>query len=210
MTDRNVMNHYIPADFDPSKLLPLKALRRSYKTGPKELWLRMMLPFTMKCLHCDKFLPIATKFNARSTKVTEELGVDVFRFIGKCKHCIGEFVFRSNPRTADYVLESGGIRCYEENKDRELATAIAKELVDETSDEEKAIYDTEAELKRLTELEILHSKNKELGKSGKIEAVIDKKRKLDDAEWQEEFNQLKKKSTTKLKQISMKFPDLSD
>ena len=109
---------------------------------------------------------IATKFNSRTSKVAQnELGLDIYRFYGHCKHCLGEFCFRTDPSNSDYILESGGIRTYEAFKDADFAEAeIAKQRADANEDEDKAmdhkIYDTAEEMRRLDELDQLRSLNK--------------------------------------------------
>ena len=168
MADNKLMNRYYPPDFDPSKLLPIKAIRPKRTSGPKQLSIRMMLPFTMKCDHCGQFLFIATKFNSRCEKVggKTSLGLNAYRFYGACKHCKGEFVFRTDPEKSDYVLESGGTRSYEAFKDADLAeeelvrSKAEAEAADEGEKLENKIYDTAEEMRRIEELGELRSINK--------------------------------------------------
>jgi hypothetical protein len=168
MADNKLMNRYYPPDFDPSKLLPVKAIRPKRTSGPKQLAIRMMLPFTMKCDNCGQFLFIATKFNSRCEKVPGKtaLGLNAYRFYGSCKHCKGEFVFRTDPEKSDYVLESGGTRSYEAFKDADLAeeelarSKAEAEAADEGEKLENKIYDTAEEMRRIEELGELRSLNK--------------------------------------------------
>ncbi len=184
MADRKVINRYYPPDFDPSKLLPVKAIRPRAGTAgqPKAMAIRMMLPFTMRCDHCGEFLYIATKFNSRCVKAgTTPLGLNAYRFFGKCKHCGGEFVFRTDPESSDYVLESGGTRTYEALKDANFAEAeAAKTKADEEGASESValenkIYDTAEEMRRIEELGDLRSINKrEAKRNDAIDAAIAK------------------------------------
>ena len=171
MTDDNVMNKYIPADFDPDKLLPVRALRPKRKAGPREMNIRMMLPFTMRCGGCGSYLHIATKFNSRCSKIPlgdpslGSLGLDAYRFRGQCKDCGCEFVFRTDPENSDYILESGGTRSYEAMKDAHLAEAeISRKRAEEEGREEgeleHKIFDTAAEMRRIEDLEILRGKGR--------------------------------------------------
>jgi Saf4/Yju2 protein len=166
MVDKNVMNKYIPPDFDPNKLLPMRVMRPKRKAGPHEMSIRMMMPFTMRCGSCGNYMHIATKFNSRCSKVAQNaLGLDIYRFYGPCKHCLAEFCFRTDPENSDYILESGGTRTYEAFKDADYAEAeIAKQRADANEDEDKAmehkIYDTAEEMRRLDELDQLKSLNK--------------------------------------------------
>ena len=175
MADNKLINRYYPPDFDPSKLLPVKAIRPKRTAGPKQLAIRMMLPFTMKCDHCSQFLFIATKFNSRCEKIPGKtaLGLNAYRFYGSCKHCRGEFIFRTDPERSDYVLESGGTRSYEAFKDADLAEeelarskAEAEAAADEGEKLESKIYDTAEEMRRIEELQELRSLNKREARRG--------------------------------------------
>ena len=209
---KKVNSLYYPPDYDPSKLLPVRAIRPKRTAGARQLQIRMMLPFTMRCGHCDEFLFIATKFNSRCEKVqgTTQLGLNAYRFYGNCKHCKGEFVFRTDPEKSDYVLESGGVRSYEAFKDAELAemqVAEAKaegEATNEGQALENKIYDTAEEMRRIEELGELRSINKrEARRNEAIHLAIDRvaKAAFDEAAPQEledeeavaeEFRNLKK------------------
>ena len=167
MADNKLMNRYYPPDFDPSKLLPVKAIRPK-RSSNRQMAIRMMFPFTMCCSHCGEYLYIGTKFNSRCEKIqgTTELGLNAYRFYGNCKHCKGEFTFRTDPEHSDYVLESGGTRAYEAHKDANLAEAeLEKSKADqEAESESKAlenkIYDTAEEMRKIEELGELRSLNK--------------------------------------------------
>jgi hypothetical protein len=174
MADDKLMNRYYPPDFDPSKLLPVKAIRPKRAAGPKQLAIRMMVPFTMKCDHCKEFIFIGTKFNSRCEKIPGKtnLGLNAYRFYGACKHCKGEFVFRTDPERSDYVLESGGTRSYEAFKDADLAeeelrrSKAEAEEADEGEKLENKIYDTAEEMRRIEELQELRSMNKREARRG--------------------------------------------
>ena len=181
MVDKNVMNKYIPPDFDPNKLLPMRVMRPKRRAGPHEMSIRMMMPFTMRCGHCGDYMHIATKFNSRCSKIAQnDLGLDIYRFFGHCKHCLAEFSFRTDPANSDYILESGGTRTYEAFKDADYAEAeIAKQRADANEDDDKAmehkIYDTAEEMRRLDELDQLRSLNKrEVLRHDVIKGALDK------------------------------------
>jgi hypothetical protein len=207
--DDKLMNQYYPPDFDPSQLLPVKAIRAKRTAGPRQMEIRMMLPFTMRCSHCGEYIFIATKFNSRCEKIPgkTELGLNAYRFYGKCKHCKGEFIFRTDPEHSDYVLESGGTRQYEAAKDAayaEAEIARAKAEAEEASEGqalENKIYDTAEEMRRMEELGELKSINKrEAKRTDAIHAAIERITKkafeedqgIDEAEIEEEFRNLKK------------------
>lgn len=208
MGDDNVMNQYYPPDFDPAKMLPVKAFRPKRTPGPRQMSIRMMMPFTMRCSNCEEYMYIATKFNSKCEKIqgTTALGLNAYRFFGDCKHCKKEFSFRTDPEHSDYVLESGGTRTYEAFKDAdfaqaEVAKAKALEAENETVALENKIYDTAEEMRRIEELGELRSINKREAKRHQvIDDAIEKiiaeatasQSLIDEQEAEEEFRTLKK------------------
>lgn len=106
MAERKVINKHYPDDFDPSKI----PRRRQHK---KQMVVRMMLPMTVRCAACGEYIGRGTKFNSRKEDVAGEryLGaVQVFRFYFRCSRCSAEIVFRTDPASAGYALESGATR----------------------------------------------------------------------------------------------------
>ena len=216
MGDDNVMNQYYPPDFDPAKMLPLRAIRQKRAPGPRQMSIRMMMPFTMRCSHCQEYMYIATKFNSKCEKLegTTALGLNAYRFYGDCKHCKKEFTFRTDPEHSDYVLESGGTRTYEAFKDADFAeaeVAKAKALEAETESValENKIYDTAAEMRRIEELGELRSINKREAKRHEIiKHAIDKLAEeaakeldgIDEVEIAEEYRLLKIQKTDEIQQ----------
>ena len=59
MGERKVLNKYYPPDFDPSKLPKLE------KPENFQYVVRLMAPFTMRCLTCGDYVYKGKKFNAR-------------------------------------------------------------------------------------------------------------------------------------------------
>jgi hypothetical protein len=189
----------------------------------------MMFPFTMCCSHCGEYLYIGTKFNSRCEKIqgTTQLGLNAYRFYGNCKHCKGEFIFRTDPEHSDYVLESGGTRAYEAHKDANLAEAeLEKKKIDEEAESESKalenkIYDTAQEMRKIEELGELRSLNKREAKRHEaIHLAIEKLTKEafeaeegnqvklqeeEEREFEEEFRQLKRQRSADPDTISSIF-----
>merc|ERR1719498_760383 len=141
------VSYYYPNDYDPSKLVPLKHLKRmkAKKKGEATtsldcLNIRMMFPFSMVCDSCGQYNYTGTKFKSRVEKVKTEthLGLAVYRFYGHCKHCWAEFTFKTDPKNSDYVMESGGKRSYEAWKDANEAEQILKEQEGEEEKDQMA------------------------------------------------------------------------
>ena len=159
-------NKYIPADFDPA-LVP-RGTKLSKKDGTVPV--RMMLPFTIQCATCSSFLYRGTKFNSKKEAMGgpdgRYLGIQRWRFYIKCTMCSNALSFLTDPKNADYEMESGGSRNYEVYKDKketEELSAIEKEEL-EKEDKMKAlenrILDSQREMEDLDNLEEIKAMNR--------------------------------------------------
>ncbi|KAI0199020.1 DUF572-domain-containing protein [Astrocystis sublimbata] len=139
MSERKVLSKYYPPDFDPN------AIQRSRKpkaTGPKVQTVRLMAPFSMKCLRCGEYIYKGRKFNARKETPLDEryLGIQIFRFYIKCTRCSAEICFRTDPKNNDYACEKGAKRNTEpwrvgrEETDEERLDRLEQEGEEEEAD----------------------------------------------------------------------------
>lgn len=73
---------------------------------------RLMAPFSMRCLACGEYIYKGRKFNARKETPEGEryLGIQIFRFYIKCTRCSGEITFKTDPKNQDYACERGAKR----------------------------------------------------------------------------------------------------
>merc|ERR1719487_2589147 len=130
--------------------------------------MRMLMPFSMYCEQCGECMYVGTKFNSKCEPVKGEdyLGIRVYRFYGKCKNCLHEFIFKTSPQTSDYVLEAGGSRSYEAHRDADIAEMDVneKEQKEQAEDQMKALekktYDIREEMQRMDQLDDLIKINK--------------------------------------------------
>ncbi|KAL2157600.1 hypothetical protein VTH06DRAFT_5979 [Thermothelomyces fergusii] len=109
MSERKVLTKYYPPDFDPS----LVGRARKPKTqGPKVQTVRLMAPFSLRCVSCGEYMYRGRKFNARKETPPGEkyLGIQLYRFYIRCTRCSAEIVFRTDPKNQDYVVERGAKR----------------------------------------------------------------------------------------------------
>ncbi|CAJ1348191.1 unnamed protein product [Effrenium voratum] len=170
---------YYPPDFDASKLMPVKALK---PRGPQMMNIRMMFPFTMVCDSCKEYNYTGTKFTAKVEQIKGEsfLGLKVYRFYGRCRHCWSEFTFKTDPKNSDYTMESGGKRTYEAWKD---ADAMESQLKQEKEKEaaqdhmkalEQKAVDVQSEMQRIEDLDAIRTLNKRLGnRDQSIQGALD-------------------------------------
>jgi len=148
MGERKVLNKYIPADFDP-QLVP-----RSKKPKDDLVPVRMMLPFSIQCSTCSSFLYRGRKFNSKKEAMKgiegKYLGIQRYRFYIKCTDCARPITFLTDPKNADYEMESGGTRNYEVWHDESKTNAENKTTVEmeEQMDSMKALENRVAESQR--------------------------------------------------------------
>lgn len=165
MGERKVLNKYIPADFDPS-LVP-KGKKLSSKDGTVPV--RMMLPFSVQCSTCNTFLYRGRKFNSKKEPMGgpngKYLGITRWRFYIKCTHCSRPLTFLTDPKNADYEMESGGTRNYEMQKDKAATEedAAAEQEEQEKLDPMKAlenrVLESQQEMADLDNLEEIKAMN---------------------------------------------------
>lgn len=159
---------YYPPDFDQSKLMPLKHIMPK---GDKMMNIRMMFPFTMICDECKEYNYTGTKFTAKVEHIKSEgyMGIKVWRFYGRCRHCWSEFTFKTDPKNSDYTMESGGKRTYEAWKDADMMESEMKKEKEKEAEQdqmkalEQKSIDVQAEMQRLEDLDAIRTMNKRLG-----------------------------------------------
>merc|ERR1712186_117523 len=129
-----------------------------------------MFPFTMICDACGEYNYTGTKFSSRCETIKNEsyLGLKVYRFYGRCKHCWSEFTFKTDPKNSDYTMESGGKRTYEAWKDADMAESELKKQQEEAAKDqmralEQKSIDVQAEMQRIEDLDAIRTMNKRNG-----------------------------------------------
>lgn len=109
MSERKAINKWYPPDWDP-----LKAPKAKKKTNPNAEKVRLMLPFSMKCLSCNEYIAARRKFNARKEITAERyMGIKIIKFHIKCPRCNNGIVFQTDPKLAGFIPVEGGARNYE-------------------------------------------------------------------------------------------------
>ncbi|KAI0124269.1 hypothetical protein BJ170DRAFT_686631 [Xylariales sp. AK1849] len=108
MSERKVLQKYYPPEFDPRDI---QRVRGPKNAGPKVQTVRLMAPFSMKCLSCGEYIYKGRKFNARKETPDEKyLGIQIFRFYIRCTRCSSEITFKTDPKNQDYACERGAKR----------------------------------------------------------------------------------------------------
>ena len=166
MGERKVINKYIPPDFDPS-LVP-RGTKLSKKDGTVPV--RMMLPFSIQCNTCNTFMYRGKKFNSKKEAMGgpdgRYLGIQRWRFYIKCNHCSRPITFLTDPKNADYEMESGATRNYEVYKDKAAKEESAdlereeEEKIDPMKALENRVLDSQREMADLDNLEEIKAMNR--------------------------------------------------
>lgn len=143
MADRKTINKYYPPDFDPSKIS-----RRAPKNAHSSTSLatvRLMSPFSMRCTTCGEYIYKGKKFNARKQPTGETYlnSIKIIRFYIRCPRCGGEIKFKTDPKNADYVTESGAERNLEPWRDREKEEETAEDRLIRLEEEERQAKEDE-------------------------------------------------------------------
>ena len=129
MGERKVLNKYYPPDFDPAKLPKLEL------TKERQYVVRLMAPFTMRCLTCGNYVYKGKKFNSRKeTSVGEKyLGIQIYRFYIRCPQCLSEISFKTDPKNTDYVIDNGAYRTFQAER---IAEMNEERIVQEKEEDE--------------------------------------------------------------------------
>ncbi|KAK4157620.1 hypothetical protein C8A00DRAFT_40046 [Chaetomidium leptoderma] len=136
MSERKVLTKYYPPDFDPSLVgRARKAKGTAAETGPKVQTVRLMAPFSLRCVACGEYMYRGRKFNARKETPQGEkyLGIQLYRFYIRCTRCSAEIVFRTDPKNQDYIMERGAKR----NTDPWKRGLVAEVGGDDETDEQR-------------------------------------------------------------------------
>ena len=162
MGERKVVNKYYPPDFDPSKVPRIRN-----KGGDKQIKVRMMLPFSLRCTTCGNFIYKGTKFNSRKEDVQGEtyLGIRIYRFYFRCTRCAAEITMKTDPKNSDYVCELGATRNFDVHREnRRQEENIAKRKKEEEDEDamralENRTLNSKREMEMLSALDDMKSLN---------------------------------------------------
>ncbi|KAM0796991.1 hypothetical protein BDR22DRAFT_975713 [Usnea florida] len=164
MSERKVLQKYYPPDFDPSKITRSRVPKN---VGPKVMTVRLMAPFSMKCMSCGEYIYKGRKFNSRKETTDEKyLNIPIYRFYIRCTRCSAEITFKTDPKGMDYTCERGAKRNFE----------VWRKADGEDDDEHKLETDEER-------LDRLEAEEAERGAMAVLEGkVLDAKREMEIAD----------------------------
>jgi hypothetical protein len=198
MSERKVLTKYFPPDFDPSKITRTRGPKQA---GPKQIAVRLMAPFSMRCTACGEFIYKGRKFNARKETAEEKyLNIAIYRFYIRCTRCSGEIVFRTDPKNMEYIAERGAKRNFEpwrkkddEETDMERLDRLEQEELekDAMSELEAKTVDAKTEMAvadALDEIRSRNARNESMNKLGDLVLVrenVDEERERQEKEDEE-------------------------
>lgn len=131
MSERKVINKYYPPNFNPMEAeQAARKLSKKLKTMNKDsITIRLMTPFSIRCLKCSEYIAKSRKFNGKKELLPERYldSIKVYRLSIKCPRCNNMICFRTDPKSGDYIMEIGGVRNHVKKQ-----TANQEESLDET------------------------------------------------------------------------------
>lgn len=148
MSERKVLTKYYPPDFDPSKIVRSRGPKQ---VGPKQQTVRLMAPFSMKCISCGEYIYKGRKFNARKETSDERYySIPIYRFYIRCTRCSAEITFKTDPKNMDYTCERGAKRNFEPWRDQSVKEETEEERLDRLEQEEEEEKNAMVELETKT------------------------------------------------------------
>ncbi|CAI4605821.1 ASN_collapsed_G0032870.mRNA.1.CDS.1 [Saccharomyces cerevisiae] len=137
MSERKAINKYYPPDYNPleAEKLSRKMAKKLKTMNKSHASIRLMTPFSMRCLECNEYIPKSRKFNGKKELLTEKYldSIKIYRLTISCPRCANSIAFRTDPGNSDYVMEVGGVRNYVPQKPNDdLNAKTALESIDET------------------------------------------------------------------------------
>ncbi|CAI4537972.1 ASN_HP2_G0031080.mRNA.1.CDS.1 [Saccharomyces cerevisiae] len=137
MSERKAINKYYPPDYNPleAEKLSRKMAKKLKTMNKSHASIRLMTPFSMRCLECNEYIPKSRKFNGKKELLKEKYldSIKIYRLTISCPRCANSIAFRTDPGNSDYVMEVGGVRNYVPQKPNDdLNAKTALESIDET------------------------------------------------------------------------------
>lgn len=184
MSERKSINKYYPPDWDPNLVVKKKKKSLIIKV-------RLMTPYSMKCLKCNEYIPQRRSFNAKKEITNEKyLNIKIIRFYISCPKCSNSITFKTDPKTSGFVPENGANYNYDskkkKNEDLTTKEETEEDLINrlEKEDQKDKLFQN---LKKRKKMDLLF--NDSMFEKKKIYDESDFKKRLKE---QEKKNQLKK------------------
>ncbi|CCH59384.1 hypothetical protein TBLA_0B05560 [Henningerozyma blattae CBS 6284] len=136
MSERKSINKYYPPDYNPLEAeKAAKKLSKKLKTTNKDVvTIRLMMPFSARCLKCSEFIAKGRKFNGKKALLNEKYleTIKIYRMSIRCPGCSNQISFKTDPKSADYIIEVGAERNFVTNRKEEEKNA--EETIEMTMD----------------------------------------------------------------------------
>ncbi|KAJ2706075.1 Pre-mRNA-splicing factor cwf16 [Coemansia sp. IMI 203386] len=170
MAERKVLNKYFPPDFDPAKIPRLRLGKN------RQIKVRLMSPFSMRCETCGQWIGKGTKFNARKEPIEGEKfhSIQIYRFYIRCQRCAAEITFKTDPEKLNYEVEKGAQRNFEPwREENQINRELKKAKEEEEENNPIKVLENRTEQSR-REMEIMDALDEIRMQNAKGERVHDK------------------------------------
>ncbi|AMD22921.1 HHR152Cp [Eremothecium sinecaudum] len=208
MSERKVINKYYPPDYDPQEAeKQVRQLSKKLKTMQKDsVTIRLMTPFSIRCLKCSEYIPKFRKFNGKKEVLPEKYldTIKIFRLSIKCPRCSSMISFRTDPNRGDYEMEVGGVRNYvrEDEKSNIRADETTEETLDRLMKEEEAMSRAEEDNgeDKLQQLELRLAKLQQEQEDDEVVEALQKA----------SYRRMRRAATVDSSSVSIDGPELDD
>ncbi|CAI4044689.1 hypothetical protein SKDZ_11G1150 [Saccharomyces kudriavzevii ZP591] len=164
MSERKAINKYYPSDYNPleAEKLSRKMAKKLKTMNKSHASIRLMTPFSMRCLECSEYIPKSRKFNGKKELLKEKYldSIKIYRLTISCPRCANSIAFKTDPGNSDYIMEVGGVRNYVPQK------------ADDVSKPKAAVESIDETLQRLVKEKELEQ-NEEMGIKGQADDKMD-------------------------------------
>lgn len=140
--------YYYPPDYDGTKHKSLNDYRGTHALGKrarkqkteKTIVIRFEMPFPVTCSGCQSTIGKGTRFNAEKKQVGMYYSTKLWSFRMKSACCKQVIEIRTDPKNADYVVESGATRKIDPALDLGgKGTELGNQVIDLRGEGERAL-----------------------------------------------------------------------
>ncbi|SSD59051.1 related to Protein CWC16 [Saccharomycodes ludwigii] len=188
MSERKAINKYYgnSNNYDPISMeSKLKKQAKHLKTlSKKQTTIRLMTPFSITCNKCNTYISKFKKFNGKKETLEQKYlnKVKIYRLSIKCPSCNNMISFRTDPASADYIMEEGATRNFQSDKNNKINNPDTKnDTIDDIlekllAEEERESQDNganNASVSTMDKMEEIENKLSKIQKEQEDDAILE-------------------------------------
>lgn len=114
---------------------------------PMPSTIRFEMPFHIWCEKCKAKLAKGLRFNAKKKQIGTYLSTKIWAFTMKCTFCPNQIVIKTDPKSTEFIVESGGEKKTEEYTAEDSGAMKLEKHEDRIKNEDNGFLKLERELK---------------------------------------------------------------